>query len=69
MYERGDMTQNWLLQDGDIVNVGDRFQNRIFVFARWFFNFTSRGRGARLITDRPPVADAPRPPEAERGHS
>jgi NADH:ubiquinone reductase (H+-translocating) len=45
------------------------FQNRIFVFARWFFNFTSRGRGARLITDRPPVADAPRPPEAERGHS
>jgi NADH dehydrogenase len=30
------------------------FQNRIFVFARWFFNFISRGRGTRLITDRPP---------------
>jgi len=31
MYEHGDMTQNWLLQDGDVVNVGDRFQNRVFV--------------------------------------
>ena len=31
MYERGDMTQNWLLQDGDVVNVGDRLQNRVYV--------------------------------------
>jgi NADH dehydrogenase len=26
------------------------FQNRILVFIRWFFSFTTRGRGARLIT-------------------
>ena len=45
------------------------FQNRIFVFGRWFFNFTSRGRGARLITDRPPAAGAARPPAPERSHS
>ena len=45
------------------------FQNRIFVFARWFFNFSSRGRGARLITDRPVTAGAARAPEAERGQS
>jgi NADH dehydrogenase len=30
------------------------FQNRIFVFARWFFNFSSHGRGARLITEQTP---------------
>jgi len=30
-YERGDLSQNWLLQDGDVINVGDRNQNRVFV--------------------------------------
>ena len=33
------------------------FQNRIFVFGRWFFNFTSHGRGARLITEQTPDPD------------
>jgi NADH:ubiquinone reductase (H+-translocating) len=33
------------------------FQNRIFVFARWFFNFSSHGRGARLITEQPQDPD------------
>jgi len=31
LYERGNLTQNWLLQDGDIINVGDRNANRVFV--------------------------------------
>ena len=26
------------------------FQNRLLVFIRWAFSFTTRGRGARLIT-------------------
>jgi NADH dehydrogenase len=43
------------------------FQNRIFVFARWAFNFISRGRGARLITDRPPDAGTDRAPGSDRG--
>jgi polysaccharide export outer membrane protein len=31
LYENGDLTQNWLLKDGDIINVGDRSRNKIFV--------------------------------------
>ena len=31
------------------------FQNRLFVFIRWSFSFLTRGRGARLITQQPPV--------------
>jgi polysaccharide export outer membrane protein len=31
LYERGYVSQNWLLNDGDIVNVGDRNRNRVFV--------------------------------------
>jgi polysaccharide export outer membrane protein len=30
-YERGDLSQNWLLKDGDVVNVGDRSRNKVFV--------------------------------------
>jgi hypothetical protein len=26
------------------------FQNRLIVLIRWFISFTTRGRGARLIT-------------------
>jgi len=31
LYEGGDMSQNWLLQDGDVVHVPDRSQNKIYV--------------------------------------
>jgi polysaccharide export outer membrane protein len=31
LYERGDLSQNWLLEDGDVINVGDRIRNRVFV--------------------------------------
>lgn len=31
LYEGGDTSQNWVLQDGDIVDVPDRSRNRVFV--------------------------------------
>jgi polysaccharide biosynthesis/export protein len=31
LYEQGDMSQNWLLTDGDVVHVGDRSRNKVFV--------------------------------------
>jgi polysaccharide export outer membrane protein len=31
LYERGESDQNWVLQDGDVVHVGDRSQNKVFV--------------------------------------
>jgi polysaccharide export outer membrane protein len=31
LYEEGDPSQNWLLQDGDVVNVPDRSRNKVFV--------------------------------------
>ena len=31
LYEQGDVSQNWLLTDGDIVNVADRNRNKVFV--------------------------------------
>jgi polysaccharide export outer membrane protein len=31
LYEGGDLSQNWLLQDGDVVHVGDRNRNKVFV--------------------------------------
>ena len=31
LYEGGDTSQNWVLQDGDIVHVPDRSRNRVFV--------------------------------------
>jgi len=31
LYEQGDTSQNWLLQDGDVVNVPDRSRNKVFV--------------------------------------
>jgi NADH dehydrogenase len=33
------------------------FQNRILVFIRWYFNFITHGRGARLITEPLPEGD------------
>lgn len=31
LYEQGDISQNWLLQDGDILHVPDRSRNKVFV--------------------------------------
>jgi polysaccharide export outer membrane protein len=31
LYEQGDISQNWLLQDGDILNVPDRSRNKVFI--------------------------------------
>ncbi len=31
LYDEGDLSQNWLLQDGDVLNVPSRQQNKVFV--------------------------------------
>jgi polysaccharide export outer membrane protein len=31
LYERGDLSQNWLLEDGDVLHVGDRSRNKVFI--------------------------------------
>lgn len=31
LYDDGDVSQNWLLQDGDVLNVPSREQNKVFV--------------------------------------
>jgi polysaccharide export outer membrane protein len=31
LYENGDLSQNWLIKDGDVINVGDRSYNKVFV--------------------------------------
>jgi polysaccharide export outer membrane protein len=31
LYERGDTSQDWLLQSGDVINVPDRSRNKVFV--------------------------------------
>jgi len=46
MYEGGDMSQNWLLQDGDVLNVADRNRNRVFVMGE------VRVQQARLMVKR-----------------
>ena len=52
-YENGETSQNWLLQDGDVVNVGDRRQARVFVLGE------VRAPAARpMIRRRLSLADA-----------
>jgi polysaccharide biosynthesis/export protein len=31
MYDEGDLSQNWLLQDGDVLHVASREENKVFV--------------------------------------
>lgn len=31
LQERGDVSQNWILQDGDVLHVSDRSRNRVYV--------------------------------------
>jgi polysaccharide biosynthesis/export protein len=31
LYENGDISQNWLITAGDVINVGDRNRNKVFV--------------------------------------
>jgi polysaccharide export outer membrane protein len=45
-YERGDTSQNWLLQDGDVINVPDRNRNRVFIMGE------VRRQQARLMVKR-----------------
>jgi polysaccharide export outer membrane protein len=45
-YERGDTSQNWLLRDGDVINIPDRNRNRVFVMGE------VRRQQARLMIKR-----------------
>ena len=31
LYENGDLSQNWVIKGGDVINVGDRSRNKVFV--------------------------------------
>jgi polysaccharide biosynthesis/export protein len=53
LYENGDLSQNWLLKDGDVINVGDRNRNKVFVLGE------SRAATARLmVKNRMTLAEA-----------
>jgi hypothetical protein len=53
LYEGGDVSQNWLLKDGDVLNVGDRNRNRVFVMGE------VRVKHAKLmVKKRMPLAEA-----------
>jgi polysaccharide export outer membrane protein len=53
LYENGDLSQNWLLKDGDVVNVGDRNRNKVFVLGE------SRAASARvMVKNRMTLAEA-----------
>jgi polysaccharide export outer membrane protein len=53
LYENGDLSQNWLLKDGDVVNVGDRNRNKVFVLGE------SRAPSARvMVKNRMTLAEA-----------
>lgn len=45
-YERGDTSQNWLLRDGDVLNIPDRNRNRVFIMGE------VRRQQARLMVKR-----------------
>ncbi len=53
LYENGDVSQNWLLTDGDVVNVGDRNRNKVFVLGE------IRGATAKvMVKNRMTLAEA-----------
>ncbi len=52
-YEQGDLSQNWLLTDGDVLNVPDRNRNKVFVIGE------VRRPGARvMVKGRMTLAEA-----------
>lgn len=46
LYDGGDLSQNWILQDGDVVHVADRNPNRVFIMGE------VRRQQARLMVKR-----------------
>jgi polysaccharide export outer membrane protein len=52
-YERGDTSQNWLLRDGDVLNVPDRNRNRVFVLGE-----VRRPQARLMIKRRMTLAEA-----------
>jgi polysaccharide export outer membrane protein len=52
-YERGDMSQNWILQDGDVIYVADRSRNKVFVLGE-----VRRPASLPMVKGRLSLADA-----------
>lgn len=52
-YERGDASQNWLLEAGDVINVGDRNPNRVFVLGE-----VKRQQAKLMVKRRMTLAEA-----------
>lgn len=53
LYERGDATQNWLLIDGDVVNVPDRSRSKVFVLGE-----VRRPQSRPMVKGRMTLAEA-----------
>lgn len=53
LYERGDSTQNWLLTDGDVVNVPDRSLSKVFVLGE-----VKRPQSRAMVKGRMTLAEA-----------
>jgi polysaccharide export outer membrane protein len=53
LYERGDASQNWLLTDGDVVNVPDRTWSRVFVMGE-----VKRPQSRPMVKGRLTLAEA-----------
>ena len=53
LYERGDSSQNWLLTDGDVVNVPDRSRSKVFVLGE-----VKRPQSRPMVKGRMTLAEA-----------
>ncbi|MDQ3262283.1 MAG: polysaccharide export protein [Myxococcota bacterium] len=53
LQERGDVSQNWLLQDGDVLHVPDRSRNRVYVMGE-----VKKPSARLMIKGRMTLADA-----------
>ena len=53
LYERGDTNQNWLLIDGDVVNVPDRSRSKVFVLGE-----VRRPQSRPMVKGRMTLAEA-----------
>jgi polysaccharide export outer membrane protein len=53
LYERGDSSQNWLLTDGDVVNVPDRSKSKVFVLGE-----VRRPQSRPMVKGRMTLAEA-----------
>jgi polysaccharide biosynthesis/export protein len=53
LYEGGDLSQNWLIRNGDVINVGDRSRNKVFVIGE-----VRQPQGKLMVKGRMTLAEA-----------